>query len=1146
MGNLEQWENSVQIVEFEPLNTGMREITDTSELQKRLYMNGVGEQQIPLLKSLEFYYGSYTYPCYSLKDNQIKLFKFLFSDLANNSRRDSDFSNYYIKNVCLKGNLIKIKKCIDDGKNYIFISDLWNIFSAEKKQFDSKWFWDHSLKLISKSPLCLRWLTDISDDDWKVKYFFKGTLVWTLQWSCFTYVKKSEDWDVAYIWNGSYIYKSKFIKQVDNISWKTTVSHKDDEAIDLGLWEIKKIALDPNQNLLFIISEDEDWKPNLHILDHKKVFCDWEPIIDEIKTIGWISDITFSDDGDIFLFKLDWTVDSLNTNLNSLKKNEWWSFEMKKIKVNKWKNQTKKDVLDSLWNLSISVDTTEVSNEWDKDNLKIIEWIRERPIEHNWVSKTLKEWFEDATTDKEIETVKKAFHQIIKQNEKLNSVPDLLGQIDKKIKDKKKEILLDSLFLELWDITKELEWSPDFITLVTIKEKLKTIKRKRAWIAVWHMDQDDELNNLSTILDKKIKDWQESHKDELIQMIDDNLLQIKELLDWYYNTIDVTKIISTPIRKETQEKVWLLDTATKKIYTTKMDDLMNNRLNEIIQIVKKEKEEESQEINNLKNDIKWKIEMLKLQFSTISVDDMDEIEDLWNSNEYVIRINEMLNPNKDNPSKIKIPQKDADDLLLLLRRTFDEIKYQLMISSVDSVWIVRSLDGFWIDTSLYYSESESEQVQWELSWKQLPNWKISLMAVVTNWETHKYDKSLYLESFTKWEDVKINWHTPKFDMEEEEFYKFHDIFNEYLKKWKKEMLNLSKQIKNETDEGKKKELRKTLRDKREYYKDARYVELLINRLIKQQKLNPRSKVPERNQNYIVLDEEKEIFKTLSARLRCQKKYGWIEILEWWPGLWKTVMCEFLASVTNREIAVVACGDIDPQTMICSPGMKDYNTVDVLSDWVKLMQKPWTLIVFDEIDKLPPAAIAKLHSLFDTRKSVYEGWPWEIKANPDCLFIGTRNLYDTLSNPIASRARIIRVTYPSAINEAYKISKYADKPILNVMKYEDFCALYDKYIIRQEPEPKNVKEKEVYQEIINIDKLLKVFNKLRELFSEDSYNYEISYRDAQQVYMDYNRWIDFKTATMNALLRWSWAVTEWDKGEKQEQINIVRDVIDSIM
>jgi hypothetical protein len=58
---------------------------------------------------------------------------------------------------------------------------------------------------------------------------------------------------------------------------------------------------------------------------------------------------------------------------------------------------------------------------------------------------------------------------------------------------------------------------------------------------------------------------------------------------------------------------------------------------------------------------------------------------------------------------------------------------------------------------------------------------------------------------------------------------------------------------------------------KEYYKDARYTELFIQRLIKEQKLNPRSKVPPYDPDYIVLDEEKEILKTLSARLADQKQ-----------------------------------------------------------------------------------------------------------------------------------------------------------------------------------------------------------------------------------------------------------------------------------
>jgi hypothetical protein len=65
---------------------------------------------------------------------------------------------------------------------------------------------------------------------------------------------------------------------------------------------------------------------------------------------------------------------------------------------------------------------------------------------------------------------------------------------------------------------------------------------------------------------------------------------------------------------------------------------------------------------------------LKLIFSEIN--EADEIEDLWDSNELVLRINEKVK---------ELPNKDADEILLQLRRTFEDVKYQSMISSVDSV-----------------------------------------------------------------------------------------------------------------------------------------------------------------------------------------------------------------------------------------------------------------------------------------------------------------------------------------------------------------------------------------------------------------------------------------------------------------------------
>mgnify|MGYP002523584619 CR=1 FL=1 len=67
---------------------------------------------------------------------------------------------------------------------------------------------------------------------------------------------------------------------------------------------------------------------------------------------------------------------------------------------------------------------------------------------------------------------------------------------------------------------------------------------------------------------------------------------------------------------------------------------------------------------------------------------------------------------------------------------------------------------------------------------------------------------------------------------------------------------------------------------------------------------------------------------------------------------------------------------------------------------------------------------RLHSLFDRGRSVYDPQLWKVKANPDCLFLWTRNSYDRLSNPILSRWRILQINYPPVLNEAFKISKYS--------------------------------------------------------------------------------------------------------------------------
>ncbi len=692
--SLEQWIENVQIVKFENLYTWLREIEITPWLQNHLIINpwSVGSQ-IPLFKSLDFYTGDDYDPLYGKSWAKSKEFELLFPDIYKKSLRNHS-SNGYFQHDGLNWILFNIKQCFEDDNNYIFISDLWSIFTAQKQDFNEKWFWAKSLCLLS-APInpANESLTSISNDNWKIKYHLNWIPVWTLQWSCFTYVKVSQDLDIAYIWNGSYIYETKLKKQTDNISKKNTILHEDSDGIDLNLWEIKKLALDPKQNLLFVISENAEWKSNLHVLDHKKLFKSWVPVIDEIKTIDLVTDIIFLDDWNFLLSKSDWTTDLINTNLNSLN-TSWWSFEMKKIKVNKWQNQTKKDVLDSLWNLSVSIDTNDVSNEWDEEDMKIIERVRNRPIEYDWISKTLKEWLNDASTEKDIETVKKAFLQIIKQNEKLNSVSDLLKRIEKQINNKKNKIFLDSIFSELEEIWKELETTPNLETLFILKENLESIRKKRrsiqAWSNIkWIKEKDKELKLLLETVAEQIKEYQETHKDELEEKIEKNLEIIKSALDDIENAIDVSSIYTSSIYKVTENMISHLDKDWQAKFKKRLTDLKETRLKEIKEVSNRTKKEKEELIERQKKDVEDNIKQIKDIIE--EVDDISTIEQLKDDDPLVQKTKDLIS---------ELPSTHAQSLDLKLDKIFGERIFALRLKWEETKWVVQNLDTYWIDTIL--------------------------------------------------------------------------------------------------------------------------------------------------------------------------------------------------------------------------------------------------------------------------------------------------------------------------------------------------------------------------------------------------------------------------------------------------------------
>lgn len=198
--------------------------------------------------------------------------------------------------------------------------------------------------------------------------------------------------------------------------------------------------------------------------------------------------------------------------------------------------------------------------------------------------------------------------------------------------------------------------------------------------------------------------------------------------------------------------------------------------------------------------------------------------------------------------------------------------------------------------------------------------------------------------------------------------------------------------------------------------------------------------------------------------------------------------------------------MDPSDMFFAPQVKAGETSRQPAEWIRLMQEPGVVILFDEIDKLSPECFDRLHSLFDGGRSVFDPQIGSIKAHSDAVFVGTRNSYQAMTNPITSRATIILMEAPSADNEAFKVSKYTHIPLFEKMDFEEFKKMNVRYGDSfQSTDPA---EKKVAQTFKNIRGLVKILHTLRGKQKSDNFDdkfeYEVSYRDAEQIFLRYNR------------------------------------------
>lgn len=889
---------------------------------------------------------------------------------------------------------------------------------------------------------------------------------------------------------------------------------------------IQQIESDINDNFVLIVWKKDD-KFSLYVLK-KSNWQSWEVMA----SIQWVKEFVVMPDNTLLWVMEDWAVKKIATTFDQFEKwyfEGWWDVIMREEAVKAVRNNAHEKMLEAIKSAEIK----ELESWTDSDDLGVSE---QDVISEFWSKKvedkTIKELFEEAETQEEIRKVERLVNGILVSISSFTWGIKIKNHIKDVIIKKKEEIILRDFKKDVNDVNDALEKAESLQDLLKIKslitelhERKKDIRWGSLAIDLWN-----KIKEMMKTVDTKISEYKEEGKDDILAQIQRNTEELKLYIESISYGSDLSQIYNLDIWKETMKLLEYLGEDEKKKQRKELLSLVSKRSLEIVEEEKKEAEKKEQEIIRRKEEIDGDIDILVSILETVhTVESVNEIKE---SDALAKRIDEEIK---------SLPKSVWWELEIKYNKAFKDRIFHIRRENIKEKGIIHNLDESWIDTMLYYVDTKKKGVSWDLRGTPTAQWLIKLeISIDGGKRTYSWDD--FFEDSDKFADVLI-WDDIKFEITQSEYIKLNKQLDKWRSYGKSELNKLLWQFNECTSDWEKEELLKKIQELKSQYKKARYVEKLANRIIMKEKLSPRSRVPEVDHNYIVLDEEKQSLESLSWNLLTQKKWQkGIVILKWWPWLWKTVMCEYLAAATNREIVRVQCSKkISYSEFFFAPTLKKGETSHSPAEWIKMMQKPWTIILFDEIDKLSADCMSWLHALFDSWRHVHDPQLWDFYADPDCLFLWTMNSYDPLPKAIASRSTIETIYYPSEINEAYKISKYVDDEFLKELDYEEFKELWDNQDEKGE-KGKNSKEHKINETLHNIRKLLKVFQLLRAKYDAeyDKFEYELSYRDAAQIFAAYNISHNFKKAVSDILVGKASSVV-WP-GEQKDQMGMVLDAI----
>ena len=229
------------------------------------------------------------------------------------------------------------------------------------------------------------------------------------------------------------------------------------------------------------------------------------------------------------------------------------------MKVRKAVNKVLEDATNMLAK-GIKIDTQDLAmEEEDIDITKLRHQIRDMSFEE-FDNKTLKQLFDTSETVEDLLKVK-SIVEAIKRTPEIAAVHGLLDPIESAVFKKYNQAKLDELYVRLDNLVSSLGvGGDDFNNLVYIQSSLKEIQKDRAQIAnIAPTTKDKEIKELVQIVNDKIKEYRESHQDDIQEKVSINLDTIKEYLEGLDYLNQMTSIYTTDVWKNTETMIGYMD-----------------------------------------------------------------------------------------------------------------------------------------------------------------------------------------------------------------------------------------------------------------------------------------------------------------------------------------------------------------------------------------------------------------------------------------------------------------------------------------------------------------------------------------------------------------------------------------------------------